>query len=218
MIFSQAGTKILIENGFRYIREEGLKPLLSRILRITFSPLFRCRKEVFCIRNLGHPVMIKMSGLQLVFEEISLNEAEDLQKIMYLGTQEIKKWLLNGKRCFVAKVAGKIVHYSWVSFGTGYVDVINKTIKLAEDEAYIHTCRTLPAHRGKGIYPFTLNKICEHLRLKGYSKAITCANFKNTSSIKSFEKAGFKKVGEVTYSKIFLFTKYRHQGILPWVS
>lgn len=218
MIFSQSGTKTLVENGLRYIKEEGLKPFLSRILRIAFSPLFRYRKEVFYIRNLSDSVMVKMPELQLVFDEASLADVEDLQKIMYLGNQQIKKWLLNGKRCFVTKAAGKIIHYSWVSFEEGYVDVIDKTIKLRNNMVYIHNCRTLTAYRGLGIFPFVLNKISEYLRSEGIRTAIICAGADNYPSIRSFEKGGFKRVGEVTYLKVLWWFRYKYYGTLPWLN
>lgn len=215
MTSSDLATMRSVEIAIRYLKEEGLKPFLSHMIGIVFSPVLRFRQEVFYSRLLTKSVIVRPPNLEILLKEASLRDLRDLERVMFLSSLEIKNWLLDGKKCFIAKVAGKIVHYSWLSYGIEYVDIINKNIELIEDEVYIHTCRTLSAYRGKGIYPFVLDKICEYVRLNGYSRIITCANFRNTSSIKSFEKAGFKKIGKITYLKIFTFSKYRHRGILP---
>ncbi len=205
-----------VKTYLRYLRHEGPKPLLSRALRLLFSHLFKYRREVFYSRSLENLSTSTVTPkAEIIFEEASITNLNELEKIMYVKPAQIRNWLLDKKRCFVVRVKENIVHYSWVSAREEYIPVIDKVIKMDDHEVCIHTCRTLTAYRGKGIFPFVLNSICQSLKNEGIHNVIIYAGAQNYSSIRSFEKCGFKKVGEVTYLKIFSWSRYKYNGTLP---
>lgn len=92
-----------------------------------------------------------------------------------------------GRYCiyYVSDETGQIVHYSYVMpkiFKFSFMDEPNSI--------HIGPCWTKPSHRGKGIYPAVLIRICsDNLGVYIYIFAETG----NVSSRKGIEKVGFEK-------------------------
>lgn len=100
---------------------------------------------------------------------------------------------------FVAKNHEGVQHISWIY----YHNHRNRLLSLGENDAEIKFCLTLPALRGRGIYPRVILSISNYLRSKGIQQVFMCVHRDNHSSIRGIEKAGFIKVGEIRLKKIF---------------
>ena len=99
---------------------------------------------------------------------------------------------------FVARDVTGVQHISWVYFHHHR----NRLLSLGEMEAEIKFCLTLPALRGKGIYPRVILMILNYLQSKGMQRVFMCVHRDNHPSIRGIEKAGFKRVGEIRLRKI----------------
>jgi len=98
---------------------------------------------------------------------------------------------------FVAKDDGGIQHISWIYFH----DHRNRLLSLGKREAEIKFCLTLPAARGRGIYPKILLSALSYLNSCGIQRVYICVHKDNNSSIRGIEKAGFTRVGEIKLKK-----------------
>lgn len=200
----------IIYEALRYLKEEGIKAFLIRAVKEILSPFFKIRKEIFYEKDLSTYIPEISPKLNATFREGSLMDLLKLKDKMYLDINTIKRWIISGKKVFIVEAHNEVIHYSWLSFDEEYIKPIEKKITLAKNEGFIHTCRTMPSFRKKRIYSFVLSNICKYLRSNGYSKVLICANSKNIPSIKSIQKMGFKRIGEVFFLKLFLFKKYKY--------
>lgn len=99
---------------------------------------------------------------------------------------------------FVAKNSGGILHISWIYFQKHP----NRFLALGEREAEIKFCLTLPALRGRGIYPRVILSILDYLHSAGIERVFMCVYPDNIASIRGIEKAGFARVGKIRMRKI----------------
>lgn len=102
------------------------------------------------------------------------------------------------KDFFVAKNIDSVQHISWIYFHNHR----NRLLSLGEREAEIKFCLTLPALRGRGIYPTVIRKIMNYLNSKGLNRVYMCVHKDNHPSIRGIEKAGFRRVGEIRLRKL----------------
>ncbi len=94
---------------------------------------------------------------------------------------------------------GLVTSYGFVLFDSFYKQI------LAESRTtpMIGNCFTLPAWRGRGLYPGLLVATCQHLALQGHRRAIiTCAP-DNLASVRGIEKAGFRRI-KIVHSWVIL--------------
>lgn len=107
-----------------------------------------------------------------------------------------------GRRCFVAWVDGSIAAYGWVSQGVERIGELERTLRLAPDEAYIWDCATLPPYRGQRLYGALLSHIATTLCHDGIRRLWIGASLSNTPSIRGFAATGFQPVLQLTYMRL----------------
>ncbi len=89
----------------------------------------------------------------------------------------------------------EIVHTSYV------IPKCHKFGYLKKGDLSIGPCFTAVSHRGKGIYPTVLKKICDEYAKDGTDIYMVVAEH-NKPSIRGIEKAGFVRCGFVDKSKL----------------
>ena len=82
--------------------------------------------------------------------------------------------------------------------------------RLREDEVLVENVFTFEKYRGKGVMPSAIDVLSRLARRKGFKRMLTCVREDNTYSLRGFEKAGFKKFGEIRETR-FLFSSRRKQ-------
>lgn len=102
------------------------------------------------------------------------------------------------KDFFIAKDHVGVQHISWVYLH----EHRNRLLALGEKEAEIKFCLTMPAFRGRGIYPHIIGLILDHLHSTGIERVFMCVHSENVPSIRGIEKAGFTRAGEIRLRKI----------------
>ena len=88
---------------------------------------------------------------------------------------------------------GLVISYGFVLFDSFYKRILAES----RHTPMIGNCFTLPAWRGRGLYPRLLVATCQHLSSQGHRRAIiTCAP-DNLASVRGIEKAGFRRIKTV---------------------
>jgi RimJ/RimL family protein N-acetyltransferase len=105
------------------------------------------------------------------------------------------------KDFFTYEENGTIGHISWLYYSKDP----NRILQLGEDECEIKFCLTRQQFRGRGLYPAALQAAQRYLKDKGYKRCFICAREDNIPSIRGIAKAGFLRVGEVRFQKLFGF-------------
>src|SRR5690348_8080490 len=92
-------------------------------------------------------------GREAALQEAQYTDSEALASAMGLVEEtEIRRRFDAGRRCFVALVDGSIATYGWVSHGVESIGELERSFRMAPDEAYIWDCATLLPYRGQHLY------------------------------------------------------------------
>ncbi|MSP61008.1 MAG: hypothetical protein EXR72_11815 [Myxococcales bacterium] len=97
---------------------------------------------------------------------------------------------VRGDRCAIGRVDGKLACVCWIVRIEGHQ-------AAGAPAVLVERCFTLPAFRGRSLYPDTLRGACDALRREhGAALPILIeSSIWNDSSIRGIEKAGFHPVG-----------------------
>lgn len=164
-----------------------LRSKIRRTARISFDRTLLYRRVV---DDGPHPRAAVCNGL-----EISLLSASELDELTSLGpvdVDEIGHRIDRGDRCYGARLAGELVHYSWVQhLGSHAIESAGLDIPIPDRELWIYNCRTSERHRGRGIYPQTLDHIVMDAFAAGANCAWIYAAESNVPSQRGIARAGF---------------------------
>ncbi|HEX5441184.1 MAG TPA: GNAT family N-acetyltransferase [Ktedonobacterales bacterium] len=142
-------------------------------------------------------------GREAALREAQSADAEALARAMGLAeATEVRRRFDAGRRCFVALVDGAIATYGWVSHGVESIGELERSFRMAPDEAYIWDCATLPPYRGQHLYCALLSHIVTTLCRDGTRRIWIGASLDNTPSIRGFAAAGFQSVLTLTYLRL----------------
>ena len=132
------------------------------------------------------------------FERVGPEAAASLAQAMGLeDPAPVLERLATGRRCYIARVAGALAAYGWVSFEEEDIGEIGIRLHLLPGEAYIWDCATLPAYRGQRLYPTLLTHIIGKLRDEGLERVWIGASHENVPSHKGMQLAGFQPVADL---------------------
>jgi hypothetical protein len=139
---------------------------------------------------------------KVIIEKTSIQDLEHIRVSGRKLPMEFYCDVIEGANtCFIAFVHGAPAHIMWVYFGGDK----SRFFKLGEKEAELCYAITLPEYKGLGIYPIMATSICNWLVENKYQKVFGSIHEENVAAIKSIERSGFKKIGEVKYYGIFSF-------------
>lgn len=94
-------------------------------------------------------------------------------------------------------VDGQIAHVSWMlATPADHLDS-PRLLALAADEVEITACETLPAFRGRGIYPFAIRALAELARDGGLRRILMKTSHDNRASQTGMRKAGLEEIATV---------------------
>jgi len=143
-------------------------------------------------------------GMELMeLEEARAGSGAELALAMGAGSSdEVAARLGSGRRCFLVRAGGAIAAYGWVTAGGEWIGELDRRVELAQDEAYIWDCATLPAHRRRGLYKAVLAAMLLTLSLEGYRRAWIGAALSNRPSVRAFSALGFRPVVMVDYRRL----------------
>jgi ribosomal protein S18 acetylase RimI-like enzyme len=128
---------------------------------------------------------------------------DELVVVMGSGMEpEIRRRFAAGRRCYAARVAGRLVAYGWVSFNEEFVGELNLQLHLLPGEAYIWNCVTLPAFRRQHFYSALLGYIVQQLQKEPLARAWIGADFDNTPSQRGLARAGFTHVADLYLARV----------------
>jgi GNAT superfamily N-acetyltransferase len=146
--------------------------------------------------------------VEVIFAEANEADTTNLVEAMNLPDPSlIEQRFQSGRRCFCFQKDGRIITYGWVTHGPEQVGEFERTFNLKSDETYIWHCGTISEFRRQGLYTALLNKIIYQLADEGNSPTIWIgASRLNQPSIQGIAKAGFKRVLDATYRRIFYLT------------
>jgi GNAT superfamily N-acetyltransferase len=114
----------------------------------------------------------------------------------------------------VAFNGGNLANYAWFCFHECYIDELETSIRVSSSSAYRYDVFTLPAYRGKGVFPSAFEQSSNYLFQNGIKEMYGLVDSNNSSMIRVYEKAGVasRKIGDVTYIRLLKWRRYVFRG------
>lgn len=95
-----------------------------------------------------------------------------------------------------------VAYYCFVTVGTVWIEEFAMSRHFDAGEAYVHTCYTLPPHRGRGLHSRTLQVVCHWLSERDFQRAFAVVSERNQPSLRGFLRAGFRRAGSVVHYRL----------------
>ncbi|EPY6470890.1 hypothetical protein ACWO4B_001520 [Clostridium sporogenes] len=132
--------------------------------------------------------------------DIKILSEKDLESLSQKKFQTLRGEMAQGSVIYGIIINGQIAHYSCVAFKRHAIREINKIFILPTEGIYIFNCYTFEKYRGKHLYYIMLKFLSrEYKKLDQY---IVVSRY-NKISYHVIKKAGFFKIAEFKYKKVF---------------
>jgi ribosomal protein S18 acetylase RimI-like enzyme len=189
-----------------------VKMKLNGLLRIVFGNIFS--HEDIVVFETSYETTFK-SVVNKAKIDVRLAYSSDVPK--FDRSKKFKEKAIErfkaGHLCFIAEKNGKIVNYIWVCFHEAYIDELERKIRIGSDSAYRYDAYTYPEYRGMGIFPIVLVKAADSLFQNGIKEIYDLVSADNFSSLRSYQKIGSRKMGEITLMKLLSLRRYNCKGV-----
>ena len=113
-----------------------------------------------------------------------------------LSEPEVVRRLADGHVAFLLRVGGQLAAYGWSASGPAHIGGLDLVFTVPPDERYLWDFVTLPAYRGRGLYPLLLQEIVRRQMPEAEWFWIGHAP-DNRASARGILKAGFRPAGRV---------------------
>jgi GNAT superfamily N-acetyltransferase len=108
-----------------------------------------------------------------------------------------------GRQCYAGWVEGKIAAYGWLTRGPEWVGEFQRKLNVADGEAYIWDCATLPAHRRLHLFSALIGSVAGQLARQGLRQVWIIAAVTTPAMNHDIAEAGFRPVLALTYVQLF---------------
>ncbi|HEY2805715.1 MAG TPA: GNAT family N-acetyltransferase, partial [Gemmatimonadales bacterium] len=92
---------------------------------------------------------------------------------------------------------GVLAHVSWLVDAERDRHNRIRNVRLRSGEGEIGPCTTLPAFRGRGIYPWVIRSLCGVAAERGLTRVFMITRDSNAASQRGIEKAGLTRCGSI---------------------
>ena len=106
--------------------------------------------------------------------------------------------------CYLGFMGEELAHVAWIYYPREADLHPTRFRRLAPHEVCIANCLTLPAFRGRGVYPALLQALLDRVRGEGYRDCYMYVERENVASQRGVTKAGFRPVGWSLRVRLFL--------------
>ncbi|HZQ97331.1 MAG TPA: GNAT family N-acetyltransferase [Chloroflexota bacterium] len=125
-------------------------------------------------------------------------DVAELSTLTGLPAAEVAGRLEAGNRCYAARLGGVAVGYGWVADGSAAIGELDLAFRLEAGDRYLWDFATLPAWRGRGLYPRLLQAI---LRAEDRGRFWIINAPENLASARGIARAGFAEVGSLAFAR-----------------
>ncbi|MEO7021808.1 MAG: GNAT family N-acetyltransferase [Ktedonobacteraceae bacterium] len=156
------------------------------------------------LRRLDMPIFAgpAVSRVETTFQRADPELAGELAAAMgFADSEPILHRLGLGRNCYIARVAGQLVAYGWLTFDQEDIGELGLSIRLLPGEAYIWDCATLPAFRGQRLYPTLLFHMLSELQQTGFQRAWIGMDIDNLPSQIGAALAGFQPIIDILLAR-----------------
>ena len=191
------------------LRREGLTGILRSLPNKIVTDSFGATRLIVLENTLTGPVKMLPAEPGLVIRRMEESHLKRFREPGSFITErrigDFAARLKSGRRAFIALSAGQVGGYGWLSRQAEIDARCGIEISPAEEEGYTYDGFIFPAFRGRGIYAQLLLSSLDWLERAGCRRVYSIVFSDNTPSLNAHSQAGFRRYGQMSYSKIFNF-------------
>lgn len=116
-----------------------------------------------------------------------------------------------GDQIFVAYMKQQPVAYLFAAMTDTWVDEVDDWLNIPAREVYLYDAFTVPACRGRRIYPFLMTTAARYFKKRAYRFALIFSTAENTNSARGIERCGFKCYETVDYWNFLGLKSWRYR-------
>ena len=122
-----------------------------------------------------------------------------LARLADLDQAEVAARVAGGHRPYLAWLGAEPVAYGWVAGAGATIGELGVAFTLPRGDRYLWDFATLPAWRGRGVYPHLLRGIIAEETAAGAARLWIIHAPENPASARGIVKAGFTPVGDLSF-------------------
>jgi GNAT superfamily N-acetyltransferase len=126
------------------------------------------------------------------------HDVNRIAKLTQLPIAEVEQRFEEGNRIYVVQQVNQWIAYGWATSRQAIIGELGLTIQLDSANVYLWDFATLPAWRGKNVYPWLLQNITAQYANVAAQIWILSAP-ENLASWRGIERGGFKAVGDLKF-------------------
>ena len=128
---------------------------------------------------------------------------------------EIRRRLVAGHRCFVARHEGRIVHAGWAATREAWIEFLGRPFPLEPGDVYQFDSYTAPAFRGLDLATARVTWMARFLRDAGFRRLLAVVWPENRAAFRPLEKAGYRAVGTMGYIRLACWQRHFYRRKRP---
>lgn len=184
-----------------FVRSEGIGSALRRALWVVAALFHKDQTAVFLVCPLTADS--DAGGASDAVRDIDEPEAHVLRRFLFIDPPTIQARFGRGDRLLGVFDGDDVMAYAWFSESGEWLTTIEREFEVGEGEVYVYNVRTLPAYRGRGLFPAIVHGAVPSHRAAGVARYVTVVEEKNVPSLRAFAKAGFHPLRSVRMVKRF---------------
>jgi len=196
-----------------YIKEKGFTNFLKRFFIKLFELLIKIQRFYVFEWNLSNPPLYIKPKIKIEFSQASIDNIDEIRALMQMiSKKSIIKRFERGDITFIAKHNGKIIHQSYIMFGTPIIPDLDRKWYLVKNEAYWGGAFVHHKYRYKKIMSSMFYNVWKYLSQKklGINKLLFLVEFANKSLVNSFRNITNANITRIIYCFRILGLKFYH--------
>jgi hypothetical protein len=192
---------MLFEATYKAIKRKiisvGVLPTIKLIINRSVDKIFYRETVLFYVDIPSYSLNPQEIGKHLIgreFKSFMDLSSKDIASIKdYAGEKyiaESKRRFANNWRLFLAYINDQLAGACWAVTNTS--DLKTKIVPLLDGDVALIDGWTVPAFRGRNVYPFILSFILTQFREKNFKRAFGYGDKWNISALKGLKKGGFR--------------------------
>jgi|WetSurMetagenome_2_1015567.scaffolds.fasta_scaffold73013_3 hypothetical protein len=204
--------------GFSRRVNNRLRSQVSYIHLFVLSSEFGLSSDISAFPTGSDPLTVRaleraqrfLSSLE--FKQLTMADIGEIDELTDIDPWHIPKSVIleqlqDDWHCYIAKYKGHIAACSWTKSGPEFYEPhLKRSFTLAEDEVYSWRSFCAPSFRGRGVFPWHINSVTNHLaQTTGLKRQVGLVRVKNEAMWRSLLEAGWSVVGRAGFMEFFGF-------------
>ncbi len=183
-------------------KEKGFTNFLKKFFIKLFELLIKIRRFYVFEWNLSNPPLYIEPKIRIEFSQASIDYIDGIRALIQtISKKSIMKRFERGDITFIAKHNGKIIHQSYIIFGSSIIPGLDREWHLVKNEAYGGGAFVHPKYRYKKIMSSMFYNVWKYLSQKklGINKLFFLVEFGNKFLINPFRSITNTDIKEIIY-------------------